>query len=330
MVSPRRMRPWTFAGIAALLALITWIDFATGYEFELFVFYFIPVGLAAWYGGRAAGLSFAVASAVGWYFADRLALHPYSNGLFIYWETFMRLVSYFTTALTLSAIRRGMQEREDLLNVVSHDLRAPLGAVMGQAQILRRRPEADPWTVARADAILRASSRMDAMIEDLVDGARLDAGRLRLDLEDVDLPAYLGELLARMGDSLDVARVDVALPGPDRVAVRADPRRLERVLVNLLSNALKYAPESRVRVEVASGAGWVDISIVDHGPGIHAEDLPRLFQRFHRGRGTGSTDGVGLGLYGARRLVEAHGGRIQAESTPGAGARFRVRLPAVP
>jgi signal transduction histidine kinase len=328
MVLTRRMRPWLLAGIAGLLALIIWIDLVTGYEFELFVFYFVPVGLAAWFLGRAAGMGFALASAVGWYVADRLALHPYSNGLFLYWETFMRLLSYFTTALTLSAIRRGVQEREDLLHVVAHDMRAPLGAVTGQAQLLRRHPGADPWSVARADAILRASGRMVSMIEELVDGARLDAGRLRLDLERVELHAYLGELLARMEPSLEVERVDVPPPGPEPMVVRADPRRLERVLVNLLSNALKYAPGSRVRVELASAAGWVDISIVDGGPGIHPEDLPRLFHRFERGRGNGSRDGLGLGLYGARRLVEAHGGSIEVESRPGGGSRFRVRLPA--
>src|SRR5512137_2328288 len=234
MRTTRAVRAWTFAGTTVLLLLITWIDWISGYEFELFVFYFVPVGIAAWFLGRGWGLVFAVASAVGWYFADRLALHPYSNQLFVYWATLMRLLSYFTTALTLSAIRRGQQSRQDLLHVVSHDLRAPLGAVMGQAQLLRRHAAADTWAQARADAILRASGRMQDMIDDLVDGARMDAGRLRLELQDVDLREWLGELLRRMESSLDVDRVDVALPEA-AVAVRADPRRLERVLVNLLT-----------------------------------------------------------------------------------------------
>ncbi len=323
-----RTRTWLYIGVAGLLAVITWIDYLTGYELGLFVFYFIPVGLAAWYGSRAAGLALAVASAACWYVADRLNLHPYSNALFIYWETFMRFVAYVTTALTLSNIRARMRERESLLHLVSHDLRAPLGAVVGQAQILRRSAGADSWTVARADAILRAASRMDAMIEDLVDAARLESGRLHLELEEVELAAYLCELLARMGASLDVERVDLAMPASERIAVRADPRRLERVLLNLLSNALKYSPEGRVRLEVASRGGWVAISVVDGGPGIRPEDLPHLFQRFYRGRGAPSRDGLGLGLYGARLLVEAHGGRIEVESAPGAETRFRVELPA--
>jgi signal transduction histidine kinase len=169
---------------------------------------------------------------------------------------------------------------------------------------------------------------MDAMVEDLVDAARFESGGLRLVLEMVDLREYLGELLGRMGASLEVERVLVSLPGSDRITVRVDPRRLERVLLNLLSNALKYAPEGTVRLEVERLGGWVVISVIDDGPGIDASDVGNLFTRYYRGRRAPSPDGVGLGLYGARLLVEAHGGRISVESTPGAGATFRVELPA--
>jgi signal transduction histidine kinase len=133
-----------------------------------------------------------------------------------------------------------------------------------------------------------------------------------------------------MGASLEVERVSVSMPESGRITVRADPRRLERVLLNLISNALKYCPDGKVRLEVTSRVGWVSISVVDDGPGIHPEDLPHLFTRYYRGRGTPSRDGLGLGLYGARALVEAHGGRIQVESSPGLGTRFQVELPAVP
>jgi signal transduction histidine kinase len=329
MPHTRRTRAWTYAGSVALLAVITWVDYATGYELGLFVFYFIPVGLAAWYGSRAAGLTFAVAAAACWYIADRLALHPYSNALFIYWETFMRLVSYFTTALTLASIRRHVREREDLLHVVSHDLRAPLASVVGQAQILRRRAPDDAWVAARADAILRAASRMDAMVEDLLDSARLESGRLRLALERVNLEEFLDELFARLGTSLEVERVSVSVPRSEGITLDVDPRRLERVLVNLLSNALKFCPEGAVRLAAERRSGWVTISVSDDGPGIDPADVTNLFTRYHQARRSPSRDGIGLGLYGARLLVEAHGGRISAESTPGAGSTFRVELPDV-
>jgi len=93
------------SGCAVLLVILTWIDYVTGYEFGFFIFYFIPVSIAAWYGGRRSGLAFALASGVAWFVSDRLSLHPYSKAFFIYWETFIRLVSFLTTALTLNKIR---------------------------------------------------------------------------------------------------------------------------------------------------------------------------------------------------------------------------------
>jgi hypothetical protein len=99
---------------AGVLAFITWLDFITGYEFGFFIFYFIPVSMAAWLVGRRTGVAFALASGACWFLSDRLANHPYSNALFIYWETVMRLVSYLTTALTLARIRADNVERAQL------------------------------------------------------------------------------------------------------------------------------------------------------------------------------------------------------------------------
>ncbi len=312
----------------ALLALITWVDYATGYELELFVFYSVPVALVAWYVGRRAGVAFALAAAACWYLSDRLGGHPYSSAFRIYWETAMRLASFVVTALTLSAIREGSRQREDLLHLVSHDLRLPLGVMAGQAQLLRKHGGGSPFAVARADAILRSARGMERMIDDLLDGARFRARKLRLDLEPLDLVAWLPPLLERMREALEVDRLDLCLP-PGPVLVRADPARLERVVLNLLSNSLKYSPpEERVRLSVsAAPAGGAALTVSDRGPGIAEEDRPHLFERFHRGKAGADRDGVGLGLYGASLLVAAHGGRIRVESAPGAGATFVVELP---
>jgi signal transduction histidine kinase len=199
--------------------------------------------------------------------------------------------------------------------------------VVGQAQILRRRAPEDAWVAARADAILRAASRMDAMVEDLLDAARLESGRLRLSLERVNLEDFVDELFSRLGTSLEVERVIVNVPRSEGIALDVDPRRLERVIVNLLSNALKFCPEGAVRLAAERRDGWVVLSVSDEGPGIDPVDVPNLFTRYHQGRRTPSRDGIGLGLYGARLLVEAHGGRISVESAPGAGSTFRVELP---
>jgi signal transduction histidine kinase len=314
---------------AASLAVITWFDLVTGYEFGLFVLYFVPVGIAAWWGSRWAGLAFAVAAAGCWFATDQLSHHPYTRPWLIYWETFMRLVSFLLTGWTLSRIREGVVRQEDLLRTVSHDLRAPLTALSGQAQILRAKAGEDPFVQARAEAILRAAHRMDGMIADLVDGAREATGQLRLELRPVELRGFVEELLGRMERALEVGRIDVALPRDPPLSVLADPARLERILVNLLSNALKYSPPgSRVRLEGRADGARVLLSVADRGPGIAPEDFAHLFERYFRGSRTEETAGIGLGLYGARALVEAHGGRIRAENGVDGGAVFTVELPA--
>ena len=324
--------PAVYAAAGALLAGITWVDYVTGYELGLFVLYFVPVGIVAWWGSRRVAVLFALLAAACWYASDRLSGHAYSHAALVYWETFMRLVSYLTTALTLSMIREGTRRRDDLLRVVSHDLRAPLGALSGQAQILRARGGTDPWVAARADAILRSARRMDLMIDDLVDGARQEAGRLRLDLQPVPLRPHLDEMLDRMGGLLDVARVDVRCEADPALTVMADPARLERILVNLISNALKYSPEGRrVRVDGARRGDRVVLTVEDEGPGISREDLPHLFESYFRGRsGQGDQEGLGLGLHSTKLLVEAHGGRIEVRNRPGGGAEAALFLPLTP
>ncbi|HEX9402599.1 MAG TPA: HAMP domain-containing sensor histidine kinase [Anaeromyxobacter sp.] len=328
-MSTRRMRALLYAGAVLLLAIITWVDYATGYELGFFIFYFVPVALTAWYGSRKAGIAFAFASGLCWYISDRISHHPYSNALLIYWETFMRLVSFLTTALTLSHIRNDLRQREDLLHVVSHDLRAPLGALVGQAAMLRKRSDRDAFAKARVEAILRCASRMDAMIEDLLDAARTESHQLRLEVGPVDVGTYLSELLDRSASLLEVDRVRLVLDGAGGLVARADPNRLDRIVLNLLTNALKYSPtESPVELGAAAAGGWVTISVADHGPGIPDEDLPHVFDRFYRGERTAARGGLGIGLYSVRLLVEAHGGTVRAEPGRHGGTTFRVALPA--
>jgi signal transduction histidine kinase len=314
----------------ALLASICWFDYLTGYELGLFALYFVPIGLVARFGTRRAGLLFAVAAALGWYASDVLDQHPYSKAYLVYWETFMRFASFAITAWALSRVRSEMRAQEDLLSVVSHDLRAPLGAVEGQARILRGRAP-DEWVAARADAILRASHRMDGMIQDLVDGARHRAGKLRLELRTFDLHPYLTDLLRRLEGALEVERVDLRVDPAAGLRVRADPDRLDRILANLISNALKYSPpDARVRVSADLRAGWLVLTVADEGPGIAPADLPHLFERYYRGRGVPEKAGIGLGLHSCRMLAEAHGGHVRVEPSSGRGATFVVVLPEAP
>ena len=221
-------------------------------------------------------------------------------------------------------------QREDILRAVSHDLRNPLAAVLGQAQILERRLAREGRDRERqsAAAINDSAQRMNTMIQDLVDAARSEAGQIELQRQPVDLRSFTLDLKRRLAASLDTARIAVEIP-EGLPAASADPERLGRIMTNLWSNALKYsAAGTPVTVTAEWRDGEVITSVTDRGPGIPAEDLPRLFQRYFRTeRAKDAREGLGLGLYITRRLVEAHGGRIWVESEVGRGSTFSFSLP---
>jgi two-component system, OmpR family, phosphate regulon sensor histidine kinase PhoR len=221
-----------------------------------------------------------------------------------------------------------LEMREDLLRMVSHDLRTPLQAVLTHAHLIRRTPDLPVRIAERAEAIVRTSERMGGMLQDLVEMVMLESGHLPLARTPLDLASFVREVLERLGTSLTAHRLRFsAAEGVPRVD--ADPARLERVVVNLVSNAIKYsAPETAVELSVRPAGGGARLEVVDRGVGIAPEDLPRIFGRFYRVGGSRQPEGLGLGLYIARLVVEAHGGRISVDSAPGRGSRFVVDLPA--
>jgi signal transduction histidine kinase len=219
--------------------------------------------------------------------------------------------------------------RDDLVRMVSHDLRTPLNAILAQAHLMRRQLRDPERVEQRALSIARSCERMRSMIQDLLEATLLEAGQLRMAPVELDLIAFTLEVLERHRGALPVHRVRVEAAPP--VPARADPERLERILVNLVSNALKYSPgqgEVTIRAERAEGGALLAVS--DRGVGIAPEDLPHVFERFFRARGARQPEGLGLGLYITRLLVYAHGGCIDVESQLGCGSTFEVFLPAAP
>jgi signal transduction histidine kinase len=228
----------------------------------------------------------------------------------------------------VSEIQQLQAEREDLMRAVSHDLRNPLQIVLLQAErLLRLLPPDAQRERKSAEAIGAAAKGMGAMIRDLVEAVRMEAGRLGLEREPIRLEEWIPEQLSHAAGVLDVGRVEHDYQ-PGLPPVLADPARLERVFTNLVGNALKYSPSGApVRLAASRQGDAVVVSVTDRGVGIAPEDLPRLFQRFHRGRLTNRAEGLGLGLYIARTLIEAHGGRIWVDSSPGEGSTFSFTLP---
>ena len=219
-------------------------------------------------------------------------------------------------------------DREAFIHTISHDLRSPLTIALGRAQLIQRAPDKSDACLRSADAIVTSLHRMNAMIEDLVDSARLESGQIKLSPRPVDIGQLVGELKERMSATEGVERIEVEVE-EGLPPVEADPAKIERILTNLLSNALKYSsPGTPVHLTVRRGAGEVVTSVRDHGPGIEPDDLRHLFERYYRaGKAQGPHEGLGLGLYITKGLVEAHGGRIRAESEVGVGSTFSFTLP---
>jgi NtrC-family two-component system sensor histidine kinase KinB len=229
----------------------------------------------------------------------------------------------------VTALRQLEQTKAEYLALISHDLRSPVAAVQGHAQLLVRtfsgEGKGESVHAKRARAIVAGARRIEAMIQELLESSRLESGTMALRRQPVELLGLVGEI----ADRLDAERVRVR-PHSWAGTVSAEPERLERVVTNLVTNALKYsAPGTPVVVGVAQLGDEAVVSVADQGAGIPPDELPRVFERFRRGRRGQEADakGLGLGLYIARLIVEAHGGRVWAESEVGKGSTFRFALP---
>lgn len=219
------------------------------------------------------------------------------------------------------------QAQIDFVAMASHDLASPLTVLRARAQLLQRRQRYDEESVA---AILEQTGRMGRLISDLRELVQVEGGGLTLQFDVIDLRDVVQAAVERAHTLRPTQMVHVAAVD-DQIFVRGDRDRLGQVLDNLLGNALKYSSadgEIEVRAEIV--ANEARISVIDQGAGIPAEVLPSLFDRFFRGGNSAGEAGLGLGLYITRMLVEAHGGRISASSTPGEGSTFTVTLPAEP
>jgi PAS domain S-box-containing protein len=229
---------------------------------------------------------------------------------------------------------RANRTKDQFLAVLSHELRQPLNTMLGWLRLLRSQ-RADSAQAARAlEALDRSTQAQARMIDDLLDIARIEAGKLTLQQE----PVNLGPLISDWVESLQQEATAKALKleslaGPAMATVSADPDRLRQVVMNLLANAIKYTPSGgRIQVRMTGEDGVVRIAVSDTGVGIDRDLLPHVFAQFRQAdwRAAGTQSGLGLGLAIVRELVEMHGGTVAAHSDgPGQGATFTVTLPAI-
>ncbi len=220
------------------------------------------------------------------------------------------------------------QMKTDFVSVVSHELRTPLTSIIGSLDTVNR-PELAPEANTARELIItarRQAGRLQRLIEDLLMVSRIDREAIPINIETVVLASTIEHVVEalKLGD---VVKVEVH---PEGLAVRADRDHLERILINLLENAVKYAPGSPIELTASMWSNTAQVRIIDHGPGIPPDQRERVFERFTQieASQTRSVGGTGLGLSIVRSLAEVMGGRADVDATPGGGATFIIDLPA--
>jgi two-component system, OmpR family, phosphate regulon sensor histidine kinase PhoR len=232
---------------------------------------------------------------------------------------------YMGTSRDISARRELERTQREFSAMVTHELKGPLTTIKGFAQLMQRRAT---YNERGMEAILQQTNQLERLINDMMDAARVDSGRLELVRDRVDLVELALVCCEQSQAATQQHLIRLEVPG-EPIPGWWDRDRLAQVFTNLLSNAIKYAPDGgEIVVRVEDGGGQARVSIRDRGIGIPKEMQGRLFERFYRVSGQrASAQGLGLGLYITRSLVEAHGGTITVESEPGAGSTFTFTLP---
>jgi signal transduction histidine kinase len=221
--------------------------------------------------------------------------------------------------------------KDQFVSTVTHELRTPLAAVVGYLELVLD-GEAGELTETQArflEIVSRNATRLNGLVDDILSVARIDAGRLTIEREPVELVALMAGEIESARAAADSEGVDLRFrPSVERLPLSADPRRLAEVIGNLLSNAIKFTPEGgSVTASLDREGDDAVLEVADTGVGIPADEVGRLFERFFRASTAATIRGTGLGLSIARSIAEAHGGTISVRSTEGVGTTFTLELP---
>jgi signal transduction histidine kinase len=223
------------------------------------------------------------------------------------------------------------RHKSDFLATMSHELRTPLNAIIGFSEVLHEQMfgELNERQLAYVNDVLEAGRHLLSLINDVLDLAKIEAGRMDIVLSQVAIPDLLRSAVSMNAERASRGRLELNLSTePEEITIAADERRVRQIVFNLLSNAVKFTPaDGRVDVSARLEDGQVEVAVADTGPGITAADLETIFEEFEQTSEGKEAEGTGLGLPLSRKLVELHGGRLWVESEPGRGSTFRFTLP---
>lgn len=234
----------------------------------------------------------------------------------------------------LADLRDAVATRDEFLSIASHELKTPLTPLQLQLDSLRlvldKAGVSDERTTGKLEQASRQTARLTRLVENLFDVSRITRFRLDLELEEVDLGDLVQEVASRYADEARRVGCTLDIHAPPSVVGRWDRLRLEQLISILVSNAIKYGPGKPVEIRVEGADETAQLSVRDYGIGIAEADLSRIFERFERAVSARHYGGLGLGLYIARQIVDAHAGTIAVSSSPGTGATFTVAIPFEP
>lgn len=243
---------------------------------------------------------------------------------------FFERAAWKATKSELGELKRQMQLQEDFVSTISHELRTPLGFIKGYSTSLLRKDT--QWDDATRDEFLNIideeADRLSLLIENVLESARLESKTLPLRFQPLRLDAVLRDVVMRIRSRYK--DLEVSMEANSIPPIQGDGVRIAQVFENLFSNTIKYAPGSPIAITLNSNGETVKIVFKDRGPGITPDALPMVFERFYRVRGEMTVTGSGLGLYICKQIIQAHRGKIWAESPPGEGTAFFIELPINP
>ncbi|UVE17914.1 hybrid sensor histidine kinase/response regulator [Pseudomonas sp. LS44] len=235
---------------------------------------------------------------------------------------------------TQSELHQAVRMRDDFMSIISHELRTPLNGLMLETQLRKVRLEQNNTEAFTLDKLRVMNERderqlqsLTRLIEDMLDASRIRTGKLSIRPQRSDLAALVRRVVENLAAHIANATGTVEVHAPEPVLALVDEFRIEQVIANLLTNALRYGADQPVHVTVHGSPQGAWIEVRDQGIGISSADQPRIFQQYERVDGTGVRHGLGLGLFITKQIIGAHGGKIELHSEPGKGSCFSVWLP---
>jgi PAS domain S-box-containing protein len=266
-------------------------------------------------------------------FPIEIALSPVQHNNTYTYSAFIRDIS--ERKLEQLNLKRAIKARDEFISVCSHELKTPITSMQLQFQLaskMYRREDKRVFlkenVIRRIENACRQLSRMNILIENMLDVSRISTGRLNIEKSEVDMSSVLSDVLETFREQLEEKNVvvNVLNKGEGKSIIFADIYRIEQVVANLITNALKYGEEKPIDVVINTTAGRVSMSVTDHGLGIDKENIERIFGRYERAIPASEISGLGLGLYISKQIIEAHNGKLSVKSEIGHGSTFTIEF----